>query len=420
MDSKLKRTAVSMAVAIVALVVLVVYGMNRDQKPVRKDQGTGANKPTQEEVKTPPVKKENGQIGDDLKAFLKDEFFFDSEDAWQFDSTKYDIHKLTLRATSVEKDMRLKILDISGKPVVGESFLVKLENGEEYRDLDQDGVIYIGDLKPGEYAVQLMPAEGYYVPKEATRVRVKEQVEYVAIDDISLLVKNEDEIDGAEDTRIKSAEKDSDKSEITKLQASGSKNKIGVDVSGKNGEIDWDQVKKTGVDFGIIRLGYRGSVTGALIKDAYFEKNMRGAKSAGIETGVYFFTQAVNEVEAVEEASMVLDELRSYRIDYPVFLVVDDSNQNGRVNGLNAKTRTNVCLAFCQTIENAGYTVGIYSSRNWLGNSLDVDKLDQYVIWMADYREIPLYQGYYQMWQYTSKAKVKGIDGEVALNIYYN
>lgn len=420
MDSKLKKTAVSIAVALVVLVVLVVYGMNREETSVRTDKESSAGKPTQEEGKNPPVKKENGQIGDDLKAFLKDEFFFDSEDAWNFDPSKYDIHKLTLRATSVEKDMRLKILDLSGKPVVGQSFLVKLGSGEEYKDLDQDGIIYIGDLKPGEYAVQLMPVEGYYVPTEVTRVRVKEQVEYVAIDDISLFVKDEDEIDGAEDTRTYGAEKNRDKSEDTKIKATDSKNKIGVDVSGKQGEIDWDQVKKAGINFGIVRLGYRGSVTGTLIRDKYFEKNMRGAKSAGITTAVYFFSQAVNEVEAVEEASMVLEEMSSFRTEYPIFLVMDEAGDKSRAADLDSETRTKVCQAFCKTIENAGYTAGIYASRNWLNRSLDMEQLDQYVVWMADYREIPLYQGYYQLWQYTSTARIKGINGEVALNIYYN
>ena len=329
-------------------------------------------------------------------------------------------NRLSLMVTSVEKDLRIQVVDESGEPVKGEGFFVKLDGMGEYKDLDQDGVIYIGDLDAGEYYVELLPIDGYQVPVTDTRVRVKEKVEYLAIDDISLLIKTEDEVDAeAEDTGIQDALNDSDKTEIKDLRPTSGKARAGIDVSKWNKEIDWDKVKNAGVEFVIIRAGYRGSVTGSLVQDPYFEQNIRGASDAGLKVGVYFFTQAVNEVEAVEEASAVLRMVDGYKLDYPIFIDTEGAGGNGRADGLDRETRTLVCEAFCRTVENAGGEAGVYGSRNWFNNNLEMERLDNYDIWLAEYREAPLYQGYYRMWQYTSKGRIDGIEGNVDLNISY-
>ncbi len=187
-----------------------------------------------------------------------------------------------------------------------------------------------------------------------------------------------------------------------------------------NGEIDWDRVKNAGVEFAIIRAGYRGSVTGSLVVDPYFAANMKGATASGIPVGVYFFTQAVNEVEAVEEASAVLELIREYRLDYPVFIDTEGAGGDGRADGLDPQTRTLVCEAFCRTVVNAGYSAGVYASRNWYNNNLYVNQLENYYIWLAEYRSAPLYQGYYHMWQYTSKGSIDGISGNVDISISYD
>ena len=173
------------------------------------------------------------------------------------------------------------------------------------------------------------------------------------------------------------------------------------------------------MEYAIIRVGYRGSVTGSIIEDPYFEANIKGAIKSGIKVGVYFFTQAVNEVEAVEEASAVINRIKGYQLDYPIFIDTEGAGGNGRADGLGAEDRTLVCEAFCRTIANAGYQAGVYASRNWYNNNLDTERLDDYYIWLAEYRSVPLYQGYYQMWQYTSKGKVDGIEGKVDMNIAY-
>ena len=193
---------------------------------------------------------------------------------------------------------------------------------------------------------------------------------------------------------------------------------LGIDVSKWNGSIDWNAVKNSGVSYVIIRCGYRGSTTGALIEDPTFRTNIKGALNAGLKVGVYFFTQATNEVEAVEEASMVLGLIKGYNISYPVFLDVESSN--GRADGIDTATRTAVCKAFCQTIQNSGYKAGIYANKTWLNEKIDTPSLTGYKIWLAQYAAAPTYsRTKYDMWQYSSKGSVSGISGNVDMNISY-
>lgn len=192
---------------------------------------------------------------------------------------------------------------------------------------------------------------------------------------------------------------------------------LGIDVSKWNGNIDWNAVKNSGVSYVIIRCGYRGSSEGKLIEDPKFVANIKGATSAGLKVGVYFFTQAVDEREAVEEASMVLEQVKNYKISYPIFLDVESSG--GRADSLDKATRTAVCKAFCQTIQNAGYTAGIYANKTWLENKIDTKSLNAYKIWLAQYAASPTYTGRYDLWQYRSTGHVSGINGDVDMNISY-
>lgn len=418
MDSKLRRMAILSSMAVILLVAVLVLYLNRSKSP---SSAVHPQESTVTEEAESTEERQNGQIGNDLSAFLRDNTFFDQEINPILEAAKDETPRLSLVVTSVEKDLRVQIVDQSGQPVAGESFYVKLDGIGEYKDLDKDGVVYIGDLAAGEYYVGLLPVSGYRVPENETRVRVKDKVEYVAIEDISLLIKTEADIDAeAEDTEIADALEDADKTEIKKLQNTTGNSRVGIDVSKWNGDIDWDKVKNAGVEFAIIRAGYRGSSTGSLVEDPYFAANMKGAKASGMPVGVYFFTQAVNEVEAVEEASAVLQLIREYQLDYPVFIDTEGAGGSGRADNLDVETRTLVCEAFCRTIENAGYRAGVYASRNWYNNRLYADRLDsQYCIWLAEYRSVPLYQGYYQLWQYTSKGKIDGISGKVDMNISY-
>ena len=416
MDSKWKRTAICVSACMCLLLLLLVLFTNLPKRKGTADDGgavTSAGTQTDQDTGA-------GQQGADksnLSAFLQDEYFFD-RDTKETDRLYDETNRLSLIVTSVEKDLRVQIVDRDNKPVEGESFYITLNGKDEYKDLDKDGVIYIGDLPAGEYEVALKPISGYRTPLSATDVRVKDKVEYVAIDDISLLIKTEAEIDAeAEDSA--EANTDGDDTEIRQTSGVSKTGVLGIDVSKWQKEIDWDKVKNEGVDFAIIRCGYRGSVTGSLVEDPYFEQNIKGARAAGIKVGVYFFTQAVNEVEAVEEASMVISLVRDYELQYPVFIDTEGAGGNGRADSLNVEERTAVCEAFCTTVKNAGLEAGVYASRNWYNNKLTASTLESYAIWLAEYRSVPLYQGYYQMWQYTSKGKINGINGNVDLNVSY-
>ena len=193
---------------------------------------------------------------------------------------------------------------------------------------------------------------------------------------------------------------------------------LGIDVSKWNGDIDWNAVKNSGVNYVIIRCGYRGSSTGALIEDPKFKANIKGATSSGLKVGVYFFSQATSEVEAVEEASMVLSLIKGYNISYPVFLDVEPSG--GRGDSISKEVRTSVINAFCQTISNSGYTSGVYANKTWLESKFSTGNLSSSCkIWLAQYAAQPTYGGKYNMWQYTSKGKVNGISGDVDMNLSY-
>lgn len=413
MDSKLKRLTILAAVSVGLLTVLTVLLLNNP-----KQGSPESTEPSETARPNTGAVFENGQIGNDLSAFMRDETFFDEEDNAFLENLKNEQNRLSLIVTSVEKDLRIQIVDSDNQPVSGESFFVTLKGMGDYKDLDKDGVIYIGDLAAGDYEVSLKPIEGYKVPSGATKVRVKDKVEYLVIEDISLLIKTEEEIDAqAEDTA--QAVDDADKTEIKGAQAVSGTASLGIDVSKWQGEIDWDKVKNDGIDFVIIRCGYRGSVTGSLVEDPYFQQNIRGATAAGLQVGVYFFTQAVNEVEAVEEASMVVSLIRDYELTYPVFIDTEGAGGDGRADSLSVEDRTAVCEAFCTTVKNAGFEAGVYASRNWYNKNLETAFLEDFVIWLAEYRSVPLYQGYYQMWQYTSKGSVNGISGNVDMNISY-
>ncbi len=421
MDSRLRRMAILSCMVVIGLVSALVLYLNKPQEGT----GQGISQQGQEaepggEANPQGEGRPKGQIGNDLSAFLRDDSFFDQEVNPVLEAARDNASRLSLVVTSVEKDLRIQVVDAQGELVTGQSFFVELEGLGEYKDLDKDGVIYIGGLAAGEYYVELLPIEGYRVPVNETRVRVKDKVEYVAIDDISLLIMTEDDIDAeAEDTGEADALADADRTEIQKLQKSTANSRVGIDVSKWNGEIDWDKVRNSGVEFAIVRAGYRGSVTGALVEDPYFAANMKGAAASKMPVGVYFFTQAVNEVEAVEEASAVLRLVKEYQLDYPIFIDTEGAGGNGRADGLDVETRTLVCEAFCRTIENAGYEAGFSASRNWYNNNLHADALEKYCIWLAEYRSAPLYQGYYQMWQYTSKGSIDGIEGNVDMNVSY-
>ncbi len=196
---------------------------------------------------------------------------------------------------------------------------------------------------------------------------------------------------------------------------------LGIDVSRWNGSIDWNAVKNSGVNYAIIRCGFRGTATGALVEDSSFHTNIRGAQKAGLKVGVYFFSAAVNDVEAVEEASMAASLCSGYNLSYPIFLDVERSDSgNGRADGISTSDRTAVIKAFCATVQDSGYKAGLYANKTWMEEKIETPSLTGYKLWLAQYAAEPTYgRTRYDMWQYTSKGTIAGISGKVDLNLSY-
>lgn len=417
MDSKKMRRAMVFMIAVFLAAFAVIAAANWDR--VKEKLGFASEAPVQEETPEEAGETEEGQIGSDLSAFMSDETFFDPE--VKFKSIEsYSGRNVSLMMSSVAKDLRIMVVDSVGRLVTGTDFTVTIQGLGEYTDTDRDGVIYVDGLRSGEYSVSLNEQDGFRVPNTITTIQVRQDIEYRVLDNIEYLMLTEDDIDPEkEDKAVNGAEEDADGTENMELQFDNGSAKLGIDVSKWNEEIDWESVKDAGIEFAIIRCGYRGASTGALVIDPRYEENIRGAIEAGIPVGVYFFTQALDEVEAVEEASMVIRLIEDYDVDYPVFLDSESAGGRGRADDLDSEERTRVHKAFLQTIEAAGYETGVYASRNWLNERLDMTRLSDYRVWLAEYADVPTYDQYYHMWQYTSKGTVEGISTNVDLNLCY-
>ena len=194
----------------------------------------------------------------------------------------------------------------------------------------------------------------------------------------------------------------------------------GIDVSKYQYNIDWNAVKASGIDFAIIRVGYRGYGTGALVEDPYFRQNIKGANAAGVKVGLYFYSQAINEQEAVDEASMVIRLIQETggRVSYPIYFDTEKvAGDTGRADGISRDQRTRNAVAFCNAIQNAGYRAGVYSYASWFYNNLNMASLTGYSIWIAQYRDQLDFKYNYDIWQYTSSGTVPGISTRVDMNV---
>ena len=192
--------------------------------------------------------------------------------------------------------------------------------------------------------------------------------------------------------------------------------RTGIDVSSHQQQINWSSVAQDGISFAYIRLGYRGSSEGTLHVDDFFAQNLSGAKNAGIDVGVYFFSQAITEDEAREEARFVLKQLDGTSLDYPIAFDMEPSPEGGgRADALTREEATAIANAFCDEIQKNGYRAIIY------GNSYDLSKYDLSAltgrIWLAQYDGKPDGSISFVMWQYTPKGTVAGISGSVDLNL---
>lgn len=195
--------------------------------------------------------------------------------------------------------------------------------------------------------------------------------------------------------------------------------RLGLDVSHHQGYINWEKVKNAGYDFAILRIGYRGyGQTGSINLDKLFDENIKNAHDAGIDVGVYFFSQAINEQEAKEEAEFVIEHLKGYELELPVVYDPESIlNDEARTDNVSGEQFTKNTILFCKMISDAGYEPMIYSNMLWEAFKFDMEKVCQYPFWYADYEKLPQTPYDFMYWQYTDVGNVDGVQGIVDIDI---
>ena len=195
---------------------------------------------------------------------------------------------------------------------------------------------------------------------------------------------------------------------------------VGTDISKYQDYVDFVKLKKAGIDFVMIRVGARGYGSGQIVIDEYFLDNIKRATDAGLEVGVYFFSQAITVEEAVEEANVVLENIKDYKVSYPVAFDMEHvDNDTARIDNLTKTDKTTITQAFLDTIRLAGYKTVIYGEKEWLIKEIDMSKLTGYDVWLAQTEDIPDYPYQFTMWQYSTNATLDGIAGYANLNISF-
>ena len=195
---------------------------------------------------------------------------------------------------------------------------------------------------------------------------------------------------------------------------------VGVDVSAFQHDIDWNQVKASGVDFAMLRLGYRGwGAKGTLVEDEYIQQNLAGTAAAGIPIGAYFFSQATTLDEVHEEIEFMLEILGDYELDYPIVLDWEVANPTeGRVRNVTRRELTDMLRYFCDEMSVRGFDPMVYFNWTQASRMIYLSELEDYPFWLALYQDRMTFPFRVEMWQYTSEGKVPGIEGDVDINVY--
>lgn len=412
-----------------AFIILLGMSLNRDRIRNRGLKDT-VSTVSEDETEASEAGADGEQREEDIKPEADTPRVSDYDDIFYEDETDPgpDMSSgFVLLLTSSDSDLKIQIVSSTGEMPADMRWTAEADgpDGDIYEasDNDGDGIIYLGEVTPGDYDVEVTNGSGI---TETSSITVKPRIKYTPSSGIRSIIMQEKDIDAAvEDTASDPGEREAEAESEGEGTASGEvvlpQGSIGIDVSKYNKEIDWNRVRAAGIEFAIIRAGYRGSSSGVLVEDPYFRQNLAGAKAAGVKTGVYFFTQAITPDEAREEAEAVAALVNSSDLALPVFLDVESSgNSNGgRADGLDPVTRTEIVRSFCETAEELGYKAGVYANKTWMTKYLNMDRLQPYMKWLAQYRASgPTYNGDYSIWQYTSSGYVDGIAGRVDMDIF--
>ena len=194
---------------------------------------------------------------------------------------------------------------------------------------------------------------------------------------------------------------------------------LGIDVSEHQQDIDWQQVKAAGIEYVMIRIGWRGQIQGKLTEDTKAQANYAGAKAAGLKIGAYFFSQAVTEQEAVAEAEFAMNLIRNWELDMPLVFDWEQVEAGDRTADMDPRLLTDCAIAFCDTVALAGYDPMIYFNPFQAEHLLHLEELTAYPFWLAMYTDEMDYPYAVRMWQYSCTGTVPGIPTDVDLNLWF-
>lgn len=197
---------------------------------------------------------------------------------------------------------------------------------------------------------------------------------------------------------------------------------VGTDISKQTGDVNFTSLKAAGVDYVMIRLGSRGYSSGQITLDENFKENIEGAIEEGLDAGVYFYSQAINQDEAIEEVNFIVQNLEPYRthVKYPIAFDMEFvANDEARIDGLSREDRTTIASYFLEGVKAAGYVPMLYGDKEWLIKEIDLAKLQSYDVWLTQEEDIPDYPYQFAMWQYSTKGVLNGIKGDANLNICF-
>jgi GH25 family lysozyme M1 (1,4-beta-N-acetylmuramidase) len=194
---------------------------------------------------------------------------------------------------------------------------------------------------------------------------------------------------------------------------------LGIDVSTFQKQIDWQQVKAAGIEFVMIRIGYRGTEQGLLFEDEMAQTHYQGAKSVGLKVGGYFFSQSITPEEAAEEARFAMDIVRDWELDMPLVYDWEYIDEECRSAVVDTRMLTDCTKAFCETVDAAGYDSMVYFNPDQSRKQMYLEELVDYGFWLAMYSDHMTYEYKVDMWQYTCTGSVPGIDGNVDINLFF-
>lgn len=314
-----------------------------------------------------------------------------------------------LTATSGGEDLFISVCGGDGAPISGTRFTLTLTTptGDEIICATYaDGSCYLVELLPGEYTIRMSPQEGY---RAAEDIRCQVSSATHEAPSLEELEPGLNIVEG----------------KLYYLGADGrAARAVGLDLSCYNGRIDWELIKAQGIDFVILRLGGRGWGSGLIYSDTRFLEYFDAAKAAGLNVGVYFYSTAINQHEAIEEAEYIMDKLRGAPLELPVFLDCEYSGSypNGRADMLGRDTRGEIITAFSKTLTSRGYRAGFYSGSYYISHELDRAALAGQCVWIANYTKnnaLPAVDFRYDIWQYTANGRIAGVFGPVDINVVF-